>query len=248
MFDWFSKKLFLKDLLEDFVDIHNHILPGIDDGAATKEDAIALISHMRKLGIKQFIPTPHVMNDFYPNTIESINSAYKLLLKSLDTQTRLDITIKPAAEYMLDINFDSLVESNQILTLKSNYVLVELSYFQPPINLEILVKNLKNNGYIPVLAHPERYVYYHENLDYYRRLKHMGCYFQLNLLSLSWHYGKHVQKIAIQLINNGFIDFTGTDAHNISHIETLANLAISKELYKKLEVIVNNTNNTFSLI
>lgn len=247
MRSWFSKKLFIKDLLQDFVDIHNHILPGIDDGAKTTADALALISRMRQLGINQFILTPHVMNDFYPNTAESINKAYKLLIDSLDTETRSNIMIHPAAEYMLDIHFESLVKNNQVLALKGTYVLVELSYFQPPINLEILIKDLKHNGYTPVLAHPERYVYYHNNPDYYNKLKGMGCLFQLNLMSLGMRYGKNVQMMALHLLNNGFIDFTGTDIHNISDVETLESLTVNKTLYYKLSAIVNKTNSTFTL-
>lgn len=248
MRDWFSKKLFLTDLLEDFVDIHNHILPGLDDGARTTEDSVALISKMRQLGINQFIPTPHVMNDFYPNTDESIGNAYKLLLESLDAETRSNIRIHPAAEYMLDIHFESLMNNNQLLALKNTYVLVELSYFQPPINLESLIIDLKNNGYIPVLAHPERYSYYHNYPEYYKKLKGMGCLFQLNLMSLGMRYGKNVQNIALYLINNGLIDFTGTDVHNTNDVEILKNVTINKTLYYRLSAIVNNTNSTFTLI
>ncbi|NNC50682.1 MAG: histidinol phosphatase [Flaviramulus sp.] len=248
MFHFFSKKIFLKDLLEDFVDIHNHILPGIDDGAKNVNESINLIKKMKELGVKQFIPTPHVMQDFYPNTDESIGNAYSILLEDLDKKTLGGITINPAAEYMLDVYFEKFLENNYLFTLKSNYVLVELSYFQPPINLEEIIFNIKNKGYIPVLAHPERYSYYHNKLDYYSRLKQLGCLFQLNLLSLSNHYGDHVKKTGKYLMNNQMIDFVGSDIHNLNHVEKLSNLRVDTKEIEKLESIILFTNNTFSVI
>jgi len=248
MLQIFSKKQFLKDLLEDFVDIHNHILPGIDDGAKTIQESLELLKNMEALGVKQFIPTPHIMQDFYPNTDESIGNAYELLLGSLNKKTLNKITINPAAEYMLDGNFESLLNEGQLFTLKHNYVLVEMSYFQPPINLEELIFKIKLNGYIPVLAHPERYAYYHNNLDYYARLKHLGCLFQINLLSLSEYYGTSVQKTAKYLLNENLIDFAGTDAHNLYQVETLTNLILSKKRASKMLEVIQNTNTTFSVI
>lgn len=248
MFHFFSKKIFLKDLLEDFVDIHNHILPGIDDGAKNVNESINLIKKMKELGVKQFIPTPHVMQGFYPNTDESIGNAYSILLEKLDKKTLGGITINPAAEYMIDVHFENFLENNHLFTLKSNYVLVELSYFQPPINLEEIIFNIKNKGYIPVLAHPERYSFYHNKLEFYSRLKQLGCLFQLNLLSLSNHYGDHVKKTGKYLMNNQMIDFVGSDIHNLNHVEKLSNLRIDNKEIEKLESIIQFTNNTFSVI
>ncbi|GAA3641685.1 tyrosine-protein phosphatase [Flavivirga jejuensis] len=249
MFHFFSKKLFLKDLLEDFVDIHNHILPGIDDGAKTIEDALLLIKKMKELGVKQFIPTPHIMQDFYPNTDESIGGAYQILLEALSASKSLDtITVNPAAEYMLDSHFESLLENKNLFTLKRDYVLIEMSYFQAPINLEDIIFKIKTQGYLPILAHPERYSFYHNNLEYYKRLKQLGCFFQLNLLSLGNHYGKNVEKTASYLIEEQLIDFVGTDIHNEGHVDKLSNLTLNKKIVKSLNGIIENTNRTFSVI
>ncbi|GAA3607350.1 histidinol phosphatase [Flavivirga amylovorans] len=248
MFHFFSKKLFLKDLLEDFVDIHNHILPGIDDGAKTIEDSLLLLKKMKALGIKQFIPTPHIMQGFYPNTDETIGSAYQILLGALTSKLLDDITVNPAAEYMLDSNFESLLENRNLFTLKRDYVLIEMSYFQAPLNLEDTIFKIKTQGYIPVLAHPERYSFYHNNLEYYKKLKQLGCFFQLNLLSLSNHYGKNVEKTANYLIEEQLIDFVGTDIHNEGHIDKLSNLVLNKKIVKSLDEIIENTNRTFSVI
>ncbi|MFI1773813.1 tyrosine-protein phosphatase [Thalassobellus citreus] len=247
MINFFTKKYFLKDLLEDFVDIHNHILPGIDDGAKTVEESLNLICKLKDLGVKEFIPTPHIMQDFYPNTDETIGNAYQNLLENLNTKALSSTPINPAAEYMLDNNFEKLLETENLFTLKKKYVLVELSYFQPPINLEDIIFKIKTKGYVPVLAHPERYSFYHNNLDYYIRLKHLGCLFQLNLLSLSDHYGKNVKRAAYYLIENNLIDFSGTDVHKDYHIKKLANLLVKKSQIKNLTLIVTKTNNTFSV-
>ncbi|WP_372935921.1 tyrosine-protein phosphatase [Seonamhaeicola sp.] len=248
MFHFFSKKIFVKDLLNNFVDIHNHILPGIDDGAKTVHESIELIKGIKKLGIKQFIPTPHVMQDYYPNTDESIGNSYEILLESLNTTKLLsDIAINPAAEYMLDHNFEELLKNKELYTLKKNYILVEMSYYQAPINLEDIIFNIKNQGYLPVLAHPERYSFYHNKLDYYLRLKQLGCFFQLNLLSLSGHYGSGAENTAKYLLEKNLFDFVGTDVHNKNHIIKLSKLAVGNKVYDNLKPIVENTNNVFSV-
>ncbi len=248
MFHFFSKKAFLKDLLEDFVDIHSHILPGIDDGAKNTIESIDLIKGMQELGVKQFMPTPHVMQDFYPNTDETIGDAYQSLLEVLDPKMLSEITINPAAEYMLDDNFQKQLNTQELFTLKGNYLLIEMSYFQPPINLEEIIFKIKMKGYLPILAHPERYSFYHNTKEYYKKLKQLGCFFQLNLLSLSEHYGKNVEKTAHYLIEDQLIDFVATDTHNDNHIKKLSNLILNKNLVRKLPNIIENTCNTFSVI
>ncbi|WP_034039868.1 tyrosine-protein phosphatase [Wocania ichthyoenteri] len=248
MFHFFSKKVFLKDLLENFVDMHSHILPGIDDGAKNTSESIDLIKGMQALGVKQFMPTPHVMQDFYPNTDETIGDAYQNLLGALDSKILSEITINPAAEYMLDDNFQKQLDRQELFTLKGNYLLIEMSYFQPPINLEEIIFKIKTKGYLPILAHPERYSFYHNTKDYYKKLKQLGCFFQLNLLSLSDHYGKNVEKAANYLIEEQLVDFVATDVHNGIHIKKLSNLILNKNLIRKLPAIIKNTCNTFSVI
>ncbi|MDO7171386.1 tyrosine-protein phosphatase [Mariniflexile sp. AS56] len=248
MLNFFFKKHYLKDLLVDFVDIHNHILPSIDDGAQNIRESIDLIKKLKELGVKQFIPTPHVMQDFYPNTDETIGNAYQSLLENLNKQIQKGITINPAAEYMLDSSFEKLLDAGNLFTLKGNYVLIEMSYFQPPINLEALIFKIKTKGYIPVLAHPERYAFYHNKLGNYDKLKQQGCLFQLNLLSLDNHYGKDVETTANYLIDKGLIDFTGTDAHHVAHVDKLSRLVLNKKTSEKMVPIIRNTNTTFSVI
>ena len=243
----FKKKQFLKDLLEDFVDIHCHILPGIDDGAKSIEESLLLIKKMQALGFKQCIATPHIMSDFYPNTEVTIGNAYQNLITELRKNKLNHIIINPAAEYMMDAHFETLVTQNNLFPLKENYVLVEMSYFQPPIHLEETLHKLILKNYIPVLAHPERYVFYHQRKTYLKALKNMGCKFQLNMLSLTEHYGKSTKTMAKYLLEEQLIDFVASDIHHENHIEQIHNIVLDKKEKQQLSKIIETTKNTFLL-
>ena len=224
-----------------FVDMHSHLLPGIDDGAKDLETSIALIQKMAAYGIKNIITTPHVLGDVYPNTPEIIERALKEVRAALQERNMTDITIDAAAEYMLDEQFSAILEKDKLLTLKDNYVLVEMSYFNAPINLYELLFEIQLKGYKPVLAHPERYNFYHHNFKEYYKLKTAGCLFQLNLLSLTEHYGKQVQKTAEKLLKEHMYDFAGTDVHHQNHLHLLQKIGTTKNLKKLESLLLNNT-------
>jgi protein-tyrosine phosphatase len=247
MISIFRKKEFLIDHLQGITDIHNHILPGIDDGAQNVEDSIGLLEKFREIGITKFIATPHIMNDYYPNTPETINNALDLLSIEINKSESLKNTeIQFAAEYMMDQSFLDLIENTKLLTLKDNMVLVEMSYFQAPINLNEILFKLQTSGYKPVLAHPERYAFYHsKDLSKYEELKNRGCYFQMNTLSLTPHYGSNMQKIASKLLENGMIDFIGSDTHRIQHLDKLSAITIPKRINASLKKIISSTKEKF---
>ena len=242
MFFFKKKEIPLTDFFpEGFVDIHSHLLPGIDDGAKDLDDAIALIEKMSKYGIKNFITTPHILGDLYPNTPEIIKSKLQEVQEALVKRNFTDITITAAAEYMLDEQFAVILEKEEILTLKDNLVFVEMSYFSPPINLYDILFQLQLKGYKPILAHPERYSTYHNNFKEYYKLKRAGCLFQLNLLSLTEHYGKHVQKTTEKLLKENMFDFVGTDVHHHQHLETLQKIGTPKNLKSIEDLLLNNS-------
>jgi len=246
MFSFFQKKIFLKDYLDGFIDIHNHVLPGIDDGASDVDTSIRLLYDYQKLGIQKMIATPHVMNDYYANTPESINKAHKLLMTELNKFNDLKVEIKAAAEYMMDQDFMALIEKKKLLCLKENMVLVEMSYFQPPINLNEILFQLQTLQYKPILAHPERYAFLHsKSLSNYIELKDRGCLFQLNALSLIGHYGKNIKDIAFRLLEEEMMDFIGTDTHQARHLEKLSTASISSKKVEMLRSIIDNTKKTF---
>jgi protein-tyrosine phosphatase len=236
-----KKKIPLNEFFpQGFVDIHSHLLPGIDDGAKDLETSIALIQKMASYGIQNFITTPHILGDVYPNTPEVIKRKLKEVTDELKRRNLLDISISAAAEYMMDEKFTDLIEKEQLLTLKDNLVLVEMSYFSPPINLYEILFQLQLKGYKPILAHPERYNTYHNNFKEYYKLKRAGCLFQLNLLSLTEHYGKHIQKTTEKLLKENMYDFVGTDAHHHQHLETLQKIGTLKNL-KSIEDLMKST-------
>ena len=247
MFSFFQKKHFLKGHLEGFVDIHNHILPGIDDGATDVEASIDLINGFQKLGINHFIATPHVMNDYYPNTPARIEKAREVLNSELGLRGIEKVKVKAAAEYIMDQAFLELLEEEKLLTLKDNLVLVEMSYFQPPINLNEILFKLQTAQYKPVLAHPERYAFFHsKSLNKYSELKSRGCSFQLNALSLVGHYGKNMQEIAFRLLEEGLIDYLGTDTHQLRHLEKLSAAQLTKKQLELVLPVIQRTKDTFN--
>jgi protein-tyrosine phosphatase len=237
-----KKKKPLTDFFKnDFVDMHSHLLSGIDDGAKDLAASIALIEKMSSYGIKNFITTPHILGDVYPNTSEIIKSKLKAVKDELLERNITDINIDAAAEYMMDEQFSAMIEKDEkILTLKDNLVLVEMSYFSAPINLYDVLFQLQLKGYKPVLAHPERYPFYHTDFKSYYKLKQAGCLFQLNLLSLTDHYGKGVQKTAEKILKEKLYDFVGTDTHHQNHLELLSKIRTKKNLKKIKHLLSNN--------
>ncbi len=245
MFHFFTRKTFLIDYLEGFVDIHNHILPGIDDGAKTVEESIELITGFSQFGVKDFIATPHIMHNYYPNSPESINDSLMLLKNELLKKDMKDVAIRAAAEHMIDDNFESILENGGIMPLGDNYLLVEMSYLQASINFDEATNKIMNQGYFPILAHPERYLYLHGNFKKHIAYNKQGIRYQLNLLSLGTYYGKEVQQMAFKLLEKGMIDFFGSDVHNIGQLKSLKEIQVSNKTANILKPILHKTNNSF---
>lgn len=203
------------------LDFHNHLLPGIDDGSPDVETSLKLFNGMADLGFNNIICTPHIIADTHPNSPETIENA-SLYLKKEALNFGVNLDFRYAAEYMLDDTFQHALATKQpLLKLHKNRILVEFSYIQKPSRVENFSFNLQINGYEPVLAHPERYMYYHKQLGYYQHLKDLGFELQLNLLSLTPYYGKDVQKVANHLLKHKLYDFACTDMHHARHLEAL---------------------------
>lgn len=219
MFTFFKSRPTLKSLIpENYIDFHSHVLPGIDDGAKSLTDSHFLVGEMQKMGFSQIITTPHVMENVWENTPQGVLSLHAETRASLAHKYD-QLVFNVGAEYYIDAHFVKLFKSEPLLTIKDNYVLIEISYIAPPIQLFEVIFELQVAGYIPVLAHPERYAFYHNNFDDYRKLKNAGCLFQLNLLSTVGYYGKNVAQCASKLLAERFIDFTGSDIHHRAHIQ-----------------------------
>jgi tyrosine-protein phosphatase YwqE len=200
------------------VDMHSHVLPGIDDGAKTPEDSIILIRKMMELGIKKIIATPHVMIDFYRNTPETITNALNILKAEL-IKENIDIPVEAAAEHYFDETFEARVKEGRLITMGDNYALFEFSFINKPPNAVPVIQKMNDLGYKPILAHPERYPYM--DLEQFKNLHNWGCNFQLNTISLTGYYGKESKKLAETLIDNELIDFISSDMHHTKHAAAL---------------------------
>jgi tyrosine-protein phosphatase YwqE len=199
-------------LLNDFgivgIDMHSHLIPGIDDGAKTMADSLAMIA------------SPHIMMDHYRNTREGILSGLEQLQQAI-VPTGMNVKVHAAAEYYLDSDFLHKIEHEPLLTLGKKYLLFEISYLNAPDNLNDAIFLMQANGYKPVLAHPERYPFWYHSFKKYQDLKDKGVLFQLNINSLTGYYSPVTQKMAEKLIDAEMIDFLGTDCHHVGHLELM---------------------------
>jgi protein-tyrosine phosphatase len=216
-------------------DMHSHILPGIDDGSRDMNTSMDLIRGLSALGYKKLIATPHVMWDMYKNSSDMI--LHKLAeVKERVKKEGINIEVDAAAEYFLDEHVISLVKSNTpLLTIGNNMVLVEFSLAHASLELKDILFELQMQSYVPVIAHPERYIYLERSRDLYDELKDMGCLFQLNVLSLTGGYGKTVQELSQYLIKKRYYDLVGTDLHHARHLESLSSPALGSQLKKLVD-------------
>lgn len=217
----FEKKQTLAEsgVFQGMTDYHSHLLPGVDDGVQTPDESLEILRLYEELGIREVWFTPHIMEDI-PNTTAGLHARFEQFQKLYTGNIRLYL----AAEYMLDNLFKERLAHRDLLPLgvEGNHLLVETSYFNPPVDLYTMLEKIKLAGYYPVLAHPERYVYMEE--ANYRRLKELGVKFQLNLPSLVGGYGHVVKKKAEWLQEKGMISLYGTDVHSLVSIQRIISL------------------------
>ncbi len=231
MLGWlFNKKEENPDLSEVAVDMHSHLIPGIDDGVKTVEEAVNMVRKMQSLGFRRLITTPHIMWDMYKNTPDIILSGLETV-KEACKKEGLSIQVDAAAEYFIDEHFVKLLQDGErMLTLPGNRLLVELPYSTPLLNTSETLFSIIGYGYTPVLAHPERYSYFHSDPAVYRKLRDQGCELQMNILSVTGNYGPGVQKTALWLLQEKLISLLGTDAHRMQHLEKIDQALSSKWL------------------
>ncbi len=220
--DIFSKPIAPE--IAGITDWHSHILPGVDDGIPTLDRSLEILRIYEDAGINKVWLTPHIMEDI-PNTTTALRQRFEELCRAYTGPIELAL----AAENMLDALFCSRLDAGDLLTFDNNMVLVETSYFNPPAGLEELLERILQEGYIPLIAHPERY-FYITDLSRYRRWKQMGALLQLNLLSLDGYYGPEVKAKATDLLERGMYDRAGSDLHARRHIETILATRVKKKL------------------
>jgi tyrosine-protein phosphatase YwqE len=237
LFNLFKKNKTLEkpvDLSVLVTDIHSHFIPGIDDGAKTLSDSIELINELHQLGYKKIITTPHTMSDFYKNTSTTILDGLKEVKKELK-EKNIPIHLEAASEYYLDYDFERKIEEEELLTFGNKYVLFEVSYLNPPDNIYHIIFKMQTKGYQPVLAHPERYNFWHNQFSKYQEFVEKGVLLQLNINSLTGYYSDDTKKIAELLIENNMISLLGTDCHHMGHINLIKQAVYKKHLLQLIE-------------
>lgn len=224
-------------------DIHCHVLPGIDDGSPDVDTSIQLIDGLRQLGVQNIIASPHVAAVQFPNTPETLDASFRLLKNKLREQG-IDMPVSHSAEYRIDEDLPGIIERDALIPYPGDYVLIENQWIQEPWNLEEVIFQLQLKGLQPVMAHPERFVYYHKDpkrLDFL----HTKVPFQINVLSLAGYYGKNIKKMAESLLKKGYADFLGTDTHNVKHLESIRRYLTTSDALKhrdlSIKTIRNNT-------
>ena len=237
---FFDKKIKIEEsgFFQNYTETHCHLLPGVDDGAHTMEDSISILERLAMQGVHEVWLTPHIMEDF-PNTKASLLARFEELQQNISQNPKLRyLTLHLAAEYMLDAQFNQILDSGQLLLHRDNQLLVETSYFNAPYNFEQLLEKVQKNGYTPLLAHPERYVYM-EMRDY-EQLKAKNIRFQLNLPSLLGRYGETTQKKAKKMLDKGWYDTIGTDLHRASQLSYILDAKVSKKSLAEAKLLIDN--------
>lgn len=221
-------------------DMHSHLIPGIDDGAATMDDSMVMLAKFESMGFKKIITTPHIMSDYYRNTPEIILKGLEEVKKTA-SKLNLKIDIEAAAEYYFDESLlQKLKEKEQLLTFSDNYVLFEFSFHTQPNHIDELIFEFVTQGYKPVLAHFERYAFLNDSVVMARELREKGVYIQMNYNSLAGHYGPGVQKQAEKLVDEKLVDFVSSDCHRIDHLVVLEENLGKPYFHKLLELDLKN--------
>lgn len=214
----FGKKGEARHLLA--TDIHSHLLPDIDDGVDSYEEAVAIIRKFRELGYTKLITTPHVMQEFYENTPGIIREKLETLREHL-AQTDIEMEIEAAAEYYLDDRLLKMLEKDEEVLTFSGHLLFETSFISKPLYLNEFLFLAQSKQLKPVMAHPERYAFVHNEPQLLEELADRGMLLQVNMNSLSGYYSKDVQKIARRLIEEKRVHFLGSDCHSMKHLDGL---------------------------
>ncbi len=226
-----SNKVLVREcgILDGFCDCHCHLLPGVDDGVQEMGETIEILEEWEDAGVKEVWLTPHIMEDV-PNMPEDLKSRYETMIARYQGRVKLHL----AAEHMMDGPFLPRLEKGDIMPFgtEQSHLLVETSYYTPPMNMDAIIDQVKAKGFVPILAHPERYQYMRK--EDYRYWKEKGVLLQLNLASLVGAYGPEAMGKGEWLLKENMYDYCGSDTHSIEQVSLFLDSMISKKIAKKV--------------
>jgi protein-tyrosine phosphatase len=218
------------------IDIHTHILSGIDDGSDTVSESLLIIKEALNSGITDLVLTPHYIEGAkYAYNNEHKKNMLNQLKHIIDSEG-IKINLYLGNEIFISSNIVDLINKDEVYTINGNrYVLIELPIKWKFENTKEIIFNLINNGYIPIIAHPERYEIFNNNKNLIKELIKMGVLLQGNIGSLIGIYGRKVKEQLEYLLKNNMIDVLASDVHKQNSIYKKLDLSI-----KKLKKIVGN--------
>lgn len=213
------------------IDIHSHIIPFVDDGCENINDTLELVNCCSKLGIDKIIATPHYIVGQYENFKDDVLNHVDFL-NNFFRISGIDITAKPGNEIMISPEIIDLLKEGKLCSLNnSRYVLIEFPLEVKIRNILDVIRNVIFAGFIPVIAHPERYTYLQKNIDEAINYVESGALLQMNISSIIGDYGEDVKEFAIKLLKHNLIHLWGSDAHSFRNVYTKLDKSF-KELKK----------------
>lgn len=227
------------------IDIHSHILPGIDDGARTLDESVELVRELASYGVTTVVATPHFVDETIYTSPKNANSKLVTKLRRCLKEEGINVKVVLGNEIYINPMIVELIKAGEVSKMgRSKYLLVELPMTGDFPNYEDIFLDLMQNGFKVVLAHPERYESFKKDFSLVRDLYDMGVLLQCNLGSISGKYGKNAKKLVTRLIKERMVFAFGSDIHHPSHTDYYgAGLKKLRKYYTETEletVLVDN--------
>ncbi len=224
------------------IDIHCHLMPGVDDGSKDLDETLAMFENAYTSGVTSMILTPHYIKGTKYNLKNSAKRQVTEILREALRRADIDIAVYYGNEVYIDDKLPEMIESGEVATLaNSRYVLVELPVNSEDKNAGNVFFRLRSLGYTPIIAHPERYIYFQKHPEKVMEYIELGCLLQGNYMSLLGKYGKKAQKTLKIFLKHDLISVLGSDvhhAHNEYHLpeaeKAVMKIVKSEEKVQKL--------------
>lgn len=226
-------------------DIHSHILFDIDDGSGSIDESLSLLKKLKSIGFDNIIVTPHyIEGSEYSSDNRTKLKKFKMLKKTI-IENELDINIYLGNEIFIHKDIINSIRNKKIYSLNgTRFLLIEMPFHNQLLNLEDILYDIKYHGFIPIIAHPERYSYFQEDYSLIDELREDGILFQCNYSSILGYHGKGAMKTIKYMLKKHYVDFLGTDIHHINKTFVIDNFkkiekkiirACGKEYYKQIK-------------